>query len=67
MANQPGDLVWFELLTSDPDPSQGFYEKVVGWTVADSGMEAMDYRILHAVDGSIAGDHGHHHHHHHHG
>lgn len=55
MANPPGDLIWFELLTSDADAAQDFYANVVGWTVADSGMEGMDYRILNAADGSIGG------------
>ncbi|WP_300973543.1 VOC family protein [Sphingomonas sp. LHG3406-1] len=55
MANPPGDLIWFELLTSDPDAAQDFYARVAGWTIADSGMEGMDYRILNAPDGSIGG------------
>ena len=55
MANPPGDFIWFELMTSDPDAAQDFYAKVVGWTVADSGMSGMDYRIFNAADGSIGG------------
>lgn len=31
MANTHGDIVWYELLTSDPKAATGFYERVVGW------------------------------------
>lgn len=55
MPNAHGDFIWFELRTSDPDAAQDFYAKVVGWTIADSGMPGMDYRILNAPDGSIGG------------
>jgi predicted enzyme related to lactoylglutathione lyase len=55
MPNAPGDFIWFELLTGDPDAAQNYYAKVVGWTVADSGVDGMDYRILNAPDGSIGG------------
>jgi len=55
MPNTHGDLIWFELLTTGPDSAQEFYGKVVGWTVADSGVPGMDYRILNASDGSIGG------------
>jgi predicted enzyme related to lactoylglutathione lyase len=30
--NKPGDLVWYELLTSDPKGAIAFYPRVVGWT-----------------------------------
>lgn len=55
MPQAKGDFVWYELLTTDADAAQRFYAGVVGWTVADSGMAAMDYRILDAGDGSAGG------------
>ncbi|MCE7795273.1 VOC family protein [Sphingobium sufflavum] len=55
MANHHGDFIWYELLTSDADAAQAFYGRVVGWTVADSGQEAMDYRILNAGENSVGG------------
>lgn len=55
MPNKPGDFIWFELLTSDPYAAQDFYGKVVGWSISDSGMPGMDYRILNAPDASIGG------------
>jgi len=57
--NQHGHWVWYELLTSDPDAAQAFYEKVVGWTIAVAELNGesapMDYRILTAQDGVPAG------------
>ena len=55
MPNAHGDFIWFELLTTQPDAAQRFYSDVVGWSVQDSGMPGMDYRILNAPDGSIGG------------
>lgn len=55
MTNPHGEWTWFELSTSDPDAAQGFYREVVGWTAADSGTPGMDYRLLSAADGEVAG------------
>lgn len=55
MANRQGDFIWFELLTSDPDAAGRFYSDVVGWSIQDSGMPDMDYRIFNAPDGSVGG------------
>ncbi|QJU56789.1 VOC family protein [Sphingomonas sp. AP4-R1] len=59
MANQHGEWVWYELLTSDADAAQAFYEKVVGWTIARGELNGepspMDYRIMTAPDGKNAG------------
>jgi predicted enzyme related to lactoylglutathione lyase len=55
MANKHGDFIWYEILTSDADAAQAFYGKVLDWSFADSGQEAMDYRIVNAGDHSVAG------------
>lgn len=57
---QHGEWIWYELLTSDADAAQAFYEAVVGWSFAPSpgseGKDAgMDYRILSGPDGAGAG------------
>lgn len=44
--NQPGQFIWYELLTSDLDPALAFYGEVIGWASQGSGMPGMDYRIL---------------------
>ena len=53
--SRQGTPVWYELTTSDPDAAQRFYTKVVGWSVADSGMPGMDYRIAKAGEAMVAG------------
>ena len=50
-----GTPCWYELTTTDLDAAQGFYAKVIGWTVGDSGMEGMDYRIARAGEAMVAG------------
>ena len=53
--NKPGDYVWYELLTTDAGAAQAFYASILGWTFADSGQPAMDYRIINAGEHSIGG------------
>lgn len=53
--SRQGTPVWYELTTPDLDAAQRFYTKVVGWTVADSGMPGMDYRIAKADQAMVAG------------
>ncbi|MEY4269258.1 MAG: hypothetical protein RLZZ58_474 [Pseudomonadota bacterium] len=52
MANQHGDYIWYELLTSDADAAGNFYGKVIGWTSMASGQPGMDYRFFSSGDGS---------------
>lgn len=35
-----GNPCWYELATSDLTAAGQFYDKVLGWTVANSGMPA---------------------------
>ena len=55
MTNAHGEWIWFELLSTDPDAAQAFYGDVVGWTAKSSGAPDMDYRLLSAPDGEVAG------------
>ena len=56
MTNPHGEHIWYELLTTDPDAAQAFYRDIIGWSVEDSGMSDMDYRLLGAPDGAgVAG------------
>jgi predicted enzyme related to lactoylglutathione lyase len=50
-----GDFIWYELLARDIDAAAAFYADVVGWSVRDSGMPGMDYRLLFAPDGDSVG------------
>lgn len=59
MANPNGTPIWFEYLGRDLEAATGFYGKVVGWSIADSGMggaDGMTYLVATAPDGDqVAG------------
>jgi predicted enzyme related to lactoylglutathione lyase len=50
-----GVFVWDELVTSDIDGAQRFYEEVFGWTTSDMGPEYGGYRIFNRGETGIAG------------
>jgi uncharacterized protein len=54
MATQ-SSFVWYDLMTADLKAASAFYEKVVGWKIADSGMPGMEYSILNAGDIMVGG------------
>jgi predicted enzyme related to lactoylglutathione lyase len=54
-ATQPGDFIWYELLTADADAAQRFYGPVLGWTFSDSGQPDMDYRFASTGQNGVAG------------
>jgi predicted enzyme related to lactoylglutathione lyase len=51
----PGAFVWYELMTTDIDAAEDYYTEVFGWTVKDSGLADMDYRIIHVGEQPIGG------------
>lgn len=55
MANQHGDFVWYELMTSDADAAQEFYSGLLGWSFGDSSFNDVDYRTFSAGDAPIGG------------
>ena len=59
MTNKHGDFIWYELMTTDADAATAFYEKVVGWSVANPGHEpggdGFDYREIKASEGLVGG------------
>ena len=55
MANQHGDFVWYELMTSDADAAQDFYNGLLGWDYDDSQQEGVDYRMFRAGAAQIGG------------
>lgn len=50
-----GNPCWYELGTSDLDGAAGFYGRILGWQVVDSGMEGFDYRLARSGDDMVAG------------
>ncbi len=55
MANQHGDFVWYELMTSDSDAAQEFYSGLLGWNYVDSGQDQVDYRVFSSKEAQIGG------------
>lgn len=52
-----GAPCWYELTTSQGDlaAAESFYEKVLGWSFADSGMPGFDYHLASIDDAMVAG------------
>ncbi len=50
-----GNPCWYELGTSDLDRAGYFYGKILGWQVADSGMDGFDYRLAQSDGDMVAG------------
>ena len=52
-----GHPVWFELTTARGQLAQAedFYARVLGWQIADSGMEGFAYHLARAEDQLVAG------------
>ena len=55
MGNAHGDFVWYELMTPDADAARAFYEAVVGWSIEAAPSGPIDYRMITAIDGNVAG------------
>lgn len=55
MANKHGDFIWYELMTNDADGARVFYSAVVGWDIEAQASGPMDYRMIAASDGPVAG------------
>jgi len=50
-----GDFIWYELMTPDADAASRFYQDVFDWRVSPSGQPGMDYRLVTASAGQVAG------------
>ncbi|WP_414471839.1 VOC family protein [Microvirga sp. M2] len=55
MANQHGDFVWYELLTTDADAAARFYGAVVGWRNRQAEHSDLDYRLFDRSGTDVAG------------
>lgn len=53
--NLQGTFCWNELMTTDPAKARDFYKKLVGWSIADSGMPGMKYEMLKAGEKPVGG------------
>jgi uncharacterized protein len=48
-------FVWHDLMTTDTKAAAKFYENVIGWRAADSGMPGTDYTLFHAGENMAGG------------
>ena len=55
MANNHGDFIWYELMTSDAAGARDFYAAVIGWDIETNSDAPKDYRMISASDGPVAG------------
>lgn len=56
MADQQGEFIWYELMTTDIGGAKAFYDAVIGWDIEPrSAMPGMDYRMIRRADGGHAG------------
>jgi predicted enzyme related to lactoylglutathione lyase len=46
LVTEQGRFCWYELTTSDADGAQAFYSALFGWTIEDSGVPGIDYRVV---------------------
>jgi predicted enzyme related to lactoylglutathione lyase len=53
--NEPGALVWNELITADPPGSTGFYQQVIGLTSSDMEMEGQKYTVFETGGQQVGG------------
>ncbi|MFA9200700.1 MAG: VOC family protein [Cypionkella sp.] len=55
MTERHGDFVWYELMTTNADAAQAFYDPLVGWDFAAGPQEHVDYRTFGAAGAAIGG------------
>ena len=53
--NEPGAVIWNELITADPAGSTGFYQQVVGLGTSDMEMEGQKYTVFEAGGKQVGG------------
>lgn len=53
--NQPGALLWNELITPEPDRAAAFYDEILGTTHDTSPMGGDDYTVLEVAGRAVAG------------
>ena len=46
MSNAHGKFVWYDVMTTDTEAAQAFYQRVLGWNAKDTGMTDRSYTIF---------------------
>jgi uncharacterized protein len=55
LVNEPGTVIWNELITADPAGSTGFYQQVAGMTTSDMEMEGQKYTVFETGEKQVGG------------
>jgi predicted enzyme related to lactoylglutathione lyase len=55
LGNEPGTVIWNELLTTDTGAARAFYAAVFGLTISEPFDNAPDYTSIHLADGHEVG------------
>jgi predicted enzyme related to lactoylglutathione lyase len=55
LVNEPGTIVWNELITDDPSAAEPFYREVVGLTTTTMEMDDQRYTLWVAGDAQVGG------------
>jgi hypothetical protein len=55
LVNEPGAVIWNELITADPAASAPFYRDVVGLTTSTMNMGDGDYTLFEAGEAQVGG------------
>jgi predicted enzyme related to lactoylglutathione lyase len=50
-----GEVVWYELMTSDVEAARGFYEAVLGWKIDRNSSAPNGYRMIAGSHGMVGG------------
>ena len=50
-----GEVVWYELMTSDVDAARRFYEPVLGWSIEKTSNAPNGYRMIAGAKGNVGG------------
>jgi predicted enzyme related to lactoylglutathione lyase len=55
MTINPSRVIWYELMTTDPEGAARFYTKAMGWRFGGPTGGPIDYRMIEAAAGPVAG------------
>jgi predicted enzyme related to lactoylglutathione lyase len=50
-----GSLIWYELMTTDPDAATAFYAPITGWTITRMDGDHKGYRMIASPDSAVGG------------
>jgi predicted enzyme related to lactoylglutathione lyase len=55
MTSGPGDFLWYDVMTTDPEAGRAFYKAVFDWNMADAGVQGHEYTVLSVGSTGVGG------------